>query len=359
MRSFIYFILFFFYSANSSAQQTHFVYIQTENKQLFYVKLNEKIFSSTSSGYVILPKLTDGSYKLNIGFPKNEWPVQNIDVVVKERDAGFLLKNFDTKGWGLFNLQTLEMLMASAKNEADSNSKSNMFSSTLAVVTNTSPVGEKENGQAILMTLPADSSKKEIKTVITPALEIKTVNQLNTELTNSGRSIVYRIVNDNSIDTVSLLIAYTSSLPDNPALTIPVKQLEEQVKPKAEKPLITDVRITDKTIPSDMEKKPVIVVNNPLCRSLASKDDLVKLQKKLALEKDEENKIAIARKSFNVKCFSVNQVKLLGESLKNDKARYQLFDAAYEHMSDPEAFAELQSQLADEYYITRFKAMLR
>ncbi len=42
------------------AQQNHFVYIQADNQQPFYVKYDGKNYSSTSIGYLILPKLTNG-----------------------------------------------------------------------------------------------------------------------------------------------------------------------------------------------------------------------------------------------------------------------------------------------------------
>jgi hypothetical protein len=45
----------------SHAQQNHFIYIQTENKQPFYVKLDKQLFSSAASGYIILPKLKEGT----------------------------------------------------------------------------------------------------------------------------------------------------------------------------------------------------------------------------------------------------------------------------------------------------------
>ena len=49
------------------AQQNHFVYIQTDNKQPFYIKMNSQLFSSSSTGYIVIPKLQNGSYSLNIG----------------------------------------------------------------------------------------------------------------------------------------------------------------------------------------------------------------------------------------------------------------------------------------------------
>ena len=132
----------------AKAQQSHFVYIQTENKQPFYVKLEKNLFSSTVSGYLIIPKLTDGSYNLFIGFPKGEGGEQKINCVIDKKDVGYLLKNFGDKGWGLFNLQTMEVAM-SAKNKEDNLQvveKTDAFSTMLSNVVNDPTIrqGEKD-----------------------------------------------------------------------------------------------------------------------------------------------------------------------------------------------------------------------
>src|SRR5882757_6295280 len=86
-------------SVSAHAQQNHFKYIQADNRQPFYIKLDKKILSSSASGYLIIPKLQEGNYTLTIGFPKNEWPEQNVTCSVNKKDAGYLLKNFGDKGW--------------------------------------------------------------------------------------------------------------------------------------------------------------------------------------------------------------------------------------------------------------------
>ena len=57
------------------AQQQHFVYIQSDDRQPFYVKLDSKVISSTSSGYAIIPKISKSDLEMQIGFPKNEFPM--------------------------------------------------------------------------------------------------------------------------------------------------------------------------------------------------------------------------------------------------------------------------------------------
>ena len=108
-------ILCLFFSLVTSiafSQKIYFVYLQTESEQPFFVKLNEKVYSSTASGYLIIPKLRDSTYNINIGFPDNKWPNQIFSIIVNHKDRGFLLKNFGEKGWGLFDLQNLSVQMA-------------------------------------------------------------------------------------------------------------------------------------------------------------------------------------------------------------------------------------------------------
>ena len=142
-----FFTLFLFLLPGLKAQQNHFIYIQNETYQAFYVKLDKKIFSSSTSGYVILPKLKDGNYKLTIGFQKNGVGEQNMLCTIDKTDIGYLLKNFGAKGWGLFNLQTLDVIMdntsVSATNVSVVN-KTDAFSNMLSEVVNDSSIRQVE-----------------------------------------------------------------------------------------------------------------------------------------------------------------------------------------------------------------------
>lgn len=96
----------------ASAQRGYFLYFQTENQQPFFLKMGEKLYSSTASGYLILPKLKDTTHFFSIGFPGRE-AQENFYYTMNHKDHGFLLKHFPEKGWGLFDLQTLGVQMAS------------------------------------------------------------------------------------------------------------------------------------------------------------------------------------------------------------------------------------------------------
>ena len=105
-------VLFFInFCLLSFSQRVYYIYIQSEAEQPFYVKMNEKIVSSASKGYLILSNLRDSTYNFSVGFAGNKIIEQKFSIPVKGNDHGYVLKNFDEKGWGLFDLQTMSVKM--------------------------------------------------------------------------------------------------------------------------------------------------------------------------------------------------------------------------------------------------------
>ncbi len=131
---------------------------------------------------------------------------------------------------------------------------------------------------------------------------------------------------------------------------LPVAKKEEpkvEVKePVVVKPVTTEVTVI----------KPVVKNN---CAAMADESDFFKLRKKMAAAESDDEMISDANKNFKLKCFTVQQVKNLGALFLSDAGKYKFFDAAYLFVSDAENFSSLQAELKDEYYINRFKAMLR
>jgi hypothetical protein len=101
----------------------------------------------------------------------------------------------------------------------------------------------------------------------------------------------------------------------------------------------------------------VILSNN--CKVSATDYDVDKLRIKILAIEDEDDKISSAKKIFKLKCFTTNQIKALSEVFDKDAGKYKLFDAAYSYVSDAANFNQLQSLLKDEYYINRFRAMIK
>ena len=383
MRFFNYLLLSILFSVNARAQQTHYIYIQTENKQAFYVKLNEKIFSSTVSGYVIIPRLTGGKYKLSIGFPKNEWSAQDIDVTINDKDEGFILKYFDSKVWGLFNLQTLAIEFATdaaTVSKPEIVNKTDAFSNTLAEVTNTPSIRQEETVKEQTTIISNDSAKVIVKEE-TATIESSThISQVFSMIDNTGRSVIYAISDGNNNDSIRLFIPYDKiaetavdtgsktwgeiraitrdSLEKKDSIANTLQPVNNENKTTVDaKPGITDVKIAD--VNSDKKNEYKVIILNPACNASATVDDLSKLGKKMAAADNDDARIAAAKKVFKTKCFTTEQVRNLTPLFSGDEGKYNFFDAAYSHVSDIGNFKDLQFQLTDEYFINRFKAMLR
>ena len=391
-------------SLTVTAQQNHFIYIQTDNKQAFYVRVNEKYYSSSSTGYMIIPKLVNGTYSLSIGFPKNEWPLQVIPVVVNNNDQGFSLKNFGEKGWGLFNMQTMEVAMGGTVQRTgtpNTVTSTDGFSNVLADVVNSpslkeipAPTATKPEAkvEAKADPKPVVAEKPVTVPVTEPVVAVQTADQVKapaislvtSSLDADGRTAIYIDNSSGKADTVRVFIPYPAKAAELPAPTA-VKQAEATVtpsptviteekspeKPVAEtKPAATkDGKFLEMELPnpntpavsaSAKEEKPAAKLTiNSDCKAIATDADFLKARKKLAGEDNDDDMIAAARKIFKSKCFSTEQVRNLGLLFLKDDGRYRFFDAAYPYVHDTQHFSTLESQLTEEYYVTRFRAMLR
>lgn len=404
-------LVFFFFVSQAIAQQNHFIYIQTDNKQPFYVRLGDRLLSSSSVGYIVIPKLQNGKHELNIGFPKNEWPQQQINVVVND-DAGYVLKNFETKGWGLFNMQTLDVIMSvgnSVKKEGNVDKESDGFADVLADVVNTPSIKDKpapkelkeeKKPVEIKPTSVADNQPVEIKPALKEQAELlalKPAIRLFTTLDNTGRSMTYIDTYNNYTDTIRVYIPYKTIDPiEKPAVVTliePAAKVETKKQPVVETEIKGDSKEDKKFINMDLpnpntttdsgntatvkEKKEEIVITkkeevkpvsqdnatitmiNSDCKSIAGEDDFLKLRKKMAAQKSDDNMIVVAKKAFVAKCYTTEQIGNLSSLFLNDEGRYNFFDASYPHVNDTRNYSSLITKLTDEYYINRFKAMLR
>lgn len=396
---------FLFLGLFTQAQQYHFIYLQTENKQPFYLRLNEKLYSSSSTGYVIIPKLPGGNHTLSIGFPKDAWPTQSLTINIANKDLGFLLKNFDSKGWGLFNLQTMEIVTSSSlanTGQASVDTKSDEFSSLLADVVNTPSIKKKEEKEKLVKneTIREETEvKKEVevltevpaKEVILPTAPPVYIQKLSSAADTEGVLVVYLDKQNNVTDTISVFIPRGDKLPEQ--VQTPVSKIEVFAQPAATKakpvedakmveknsPKFIDITLPNPNLIQDSSNKNIEVplkkvetkitgAGNPSqeslnfnsdCKKMADEQDFLKVRKKMTSEMNDDRMVEVAKKLFRGKCYSTEQIKNLSVLFLKDEGKYKLFDAAYPYVYDTQQFKQLESQLTDQYIISRFKAMIR
>jgi hypothetical protein len=106
MKNFLFAAIVLLISTGAHAQKVYFIFLQSENNQPFFVKMADKIYSSSSTGYLIIPDLKENTYRFNLGFANQKSPETNFSVEITNTDRGLLIKNFE-EGISLFDLQSL------------------------------------------------------------------------------------------------------------------------------------------------------------------------------------------------------------------------------------------------------------
>jgi len=371
------------------AQQNHFIYLQTENKQPFYIKLDKKVYSSSISGYLIISKLQAGIYNFVVGFPKNEWPEQTILCALQDKDYGYLIKNYGEKGWGFFNLQTSNILMAQPSGQkyaVVTDTKSDSFANMLADVVNDPTIKQadpiKEPLKKVVKQEPkVSTSEKIIENSNEPIpLPVSLITKKSVRKTADGTDIIYLDNANGIIDTIKVFIPSNKEVAKNLPIKV-VPDVKEEVKEEVKLVTVKEVPTqTDKTdtkfLPIDLPNPNVTTSKTSLdtiqqqvlktsgminsdCKNLASDEDFFKLRKKMVASSNTDEMITTAKKVFKIKCFTTDQVKNLGVLFLKDGDKYNFFDSAYPFVYDSSNFSSLQSQLTDTYYLDRFKVMIR
>ena len=184
-----------------------------------------------------------------------------------------------------------------------------------------------------------------------------TIKRKSKKNSKEGIEIIYVDDNGDTKDTIRILIPSDKKKKDDEVkITEPVVAVPTQQDGKP------DYKITkqEKEIIKEANKEPVFIPTmiNSDCKNFATNDDFLKVRKKIVAENNDEDMIKAARKYFKTKCFTTEQIKNLSVLFLKDEGKYMFFDAAYPFVSDSELYAGLEKQLSDDYYITRFRAMI-
>ncbi|TAL43414.1 MAG: DUF4476 domain-containing protein, partial [Chitinophagaceae bacterium] len=178
-----------------------------------------------------------------------------------------------------------------------------------------------------------------------------TVTRRSESSTTEGFGLTFLdVYPDGEIDTIRILIPNEPTKP-------PVQEVKEEEKKFLDIPLADSVQTKDVNEINKPETDTLTSKNK--CSVFAAEEDFFIVRKNMAAESNDDNMIAEAKKVFKIKCFTVQQVKNLSALFLSDEGKYKFFDSAYSYVADMEHFASLQSELKEEYFINRFKAMLR
>ena len=296
-------ILFFITNIGLNAQDKHFIYIQSENKQTYTIQVNEQHLNSTASGYTTISQLVAGKYLLVIGFHTDTIPEQKFIVDVNSGDwgTGYILKKVENGNWVLVNIYDNSIIQ-----------------------------GEKNTENA---NQPDDSImpfKPVTDTIITPK-PLKTVNsqpliKKSQELNVPAKKMVVRIFENTTMSSIDLIyVDYTAIKPDTIALLIPVKTADTVIQKK---------------------------IN---CTQLAGDDDFNRLKLDMSAATTDNFMMNVAGIYFKKKCYSVDQIKILGQLFQTEDGRYHFFLYAHPYLADASNFPSLEDQFKENEWLEKFR----
>ena len=315
-------IFFFIGFANFLVAQNHFLYIQSENKEPFTVNVNDKNYTSTNSGYVIIPKLTSGSYDLSVKFSKQEQPISKFNVVIDRKDVGYNLKSANSTT-AIVDMQTFVAQTSGEKPTYVSNSQNEN-----ATVKTTASATPEENA------LTAKNVKKGVSKIF--------------EIQGSvAVSLRYVDVQESKTDTIDIVIPVTKYIPTK-------EDIAKAIKANKAKALAVPQRVE-----SGLELLAVHQQGyNKNCVNLASGEDFYKLRKKMSSETNIDKMINEAKKAAKNKCFTTIQVKNLSALFLTDEGKYKFFNSMYPLIYDFIQFPTLEKEITDPGYSDKFRAIL-
>ncbi|MFZ1786037.1 MAG: DUF4476 domain-containing protein [Ferruginibacter sp.] len=389
-------------SMGVQGQKPRFVYIQSQDNQPFYVKIDKNSFNSSATGYMIIPKLTENFYQLTIGFPKNEWPEQDATINLTDSSAGYFLKKLDSAGWSLINLQTpvskIVPYPETAGNKPEIIPIGGEFARVLAEVVNDSSIAWKtvtrelpasatqaepiqQNTTGEPPVLKTNSTELTVSTQPDSAIVFKSIEKIKADSTTGGLSLIYvdRALADE--DTIKIFIAGEEGkkeyeVPGRTVLvdTIAIKTDSRFIDMELQNPnkkadsgvVINDFVITERkqninnTTPDAIREKETAaesVMINSDCRSNASEHDFMELRKQMASKKSEKEMIKVASRQFGKKCFTTGQVKNLGVLFISEEEKLGFYKAVFPRVSDSHNFKTLEDQFTGAEFRTRFRAL--
>lgn len=370
MKSLSKFTVFFLFlnllcsSFTLNAQKKHFIYIQAEEKQPFYVTINNKNYSSTVNGHLIIPRLKNGKYFFIAGFPKDKYAEQKFSCVIADKDLGFVLKQYGKDGWGLFNLITFTSTMANAadwEKDKATNDTTKIDDDYTIVPTKTTPVqpatkksvaesndnkensadkGTKKNNETTSANEQKPVTKKQEDTVSSSEKTKETTTTVTILRT-------YQKGGAQGIDEV--YVDYSSNPKDTIVIFIPTAEKVEAVQQA--KP-VTTIQAVD----TSKSKNPGKAYQyNTSCVQMATESDFAKTRKLMSLETTDEKMIVSAKKSFSNKCYYVEQIRSLGLLFLSEQSKLKFFTMAKPFIYDRLNYASLETQFTLFANIDQFR----
>jgi len=363
----------------------HYIFIEADGQQPFYLKQGNTMVSSSAAGFLILPKIKATEMEFSIGFPKNVYAEVAFYINGTDRDRGFQLKLMEGQGWSLFDRTSLEVIKGESPKAAPIEIQ----------------LSKKEEGSFAQLLATATDDKSLLERI--PKKDSVEKASVNKSITKDG------------LTTFAVKSGLKDSLGTKDKVILPPISISAQMEDTGVKRLVyveKTIKGTDDTIAVDIEKKKIVaaiesfsqpkdsaliappsnVIANPLVspdtishagkptfdtdssktnvqvskaspiivcdRPIADYKDIRALQKKLLGIATDEDQRNYAVKAFGRKCFNTKQALEIGWFFVDETSRLQLFNALKPLIADKESFGNLEVSFLKEENITAFRALV-
>lgn len=374
----------------SSSKAQHYFFIEADNQQAFYIKKNDSIYSSSANGFLIIPRNTEKTFTITVGFPMNKFPEVQFKLDEMDRDKGFQLKNFQEKGWGLFDRSSLLVIMQSATEVKVVENKVNKpqleggdFANMLSEVTDDKTLLAK--GKTVLKAAPKNADSKLLSKPVKPASKPEAKpNQLVQTTTSAASQVKPEIKPNQSAQLITntitkvkvdssekgmLSIKYIDKSAEGKAdvvdlkIEVPISQVAQSntetadLFNKQKQNELTNLQKKDDS--SKLNTQSLGLQSPSICTfSKASEKDIKNIQRKLLGYVKGEEQVDFAEKGYKNKCFTTNQTMEISWFLLNEDMRLAFFKRIVNLIADQENIKLLESGFVKEDNIKSFREFI-
>lgn len=318
------------------AQQSHFVFIESLNKQPFTIKFENKEFFSGTKNYITLSKLNNGLKTIIINM-KNE-SESKFSIPVENNDLGYSLKQNSNNDWVLFDILSFKTLeQGNLNNEiiAKVEGQKIIVEQPLVIEEQKKETPQLQKIETASV-LPESQHKPVQEAVIEVKIEIQnSISKISDAKNLTGVYQKYVHVTQNSIDTIDVFIPFKEIIKKDTIIEV-------------FRPLIEEKKMESQNID-------VIPIATNNCSDVATESDVTEFIHMLQKSPVIKNKMGIAASFLKTKCFSTNQIKRLSVLFMYDKAKLDFFKLAQQSISDPENYQYLEYELRDDMYQKEFR----
>lgn len=186
--------------------------------------------------------------------------------------------------------------------------------------------------------------------------------------TTTGFGLTYIDVQGATTDTIRIIIpnpklVFKTSIEAAPQVEMPKTIADIEATAQVDTVAQQDVRANTDSIPqadTETQKDTIASIKKPQgnCNTIATEQDFKDLRKDMASLYTDAGMVNTAVSSFREKCFSTEQVKNLSTLFLTAQWKYFFFEAVQKYVADTENFASLESEIKDDYYLNKFKALI-